>query len=143
MFSVVDFEQKNNNISFSAFYEPTDMRFASKPFELPETLVNQIKFITPNIHELNAIAMQFGCECLIENNESDPATLLSEPVFISRVKKASERIVSLIDNIIVTFGSNGILMTRKNTPENMRFFDARYQYMECTGITGMYIFSIS
>lgn len=82
------------------------------------------------------MAMHFGCESLIETNESDP---LSDPFFISKVKKASEEIVNLIDNIIVTFGSNGILMTRKNTPANMCFFDARYQYMECTEKTGMYL----
>lgn len=90
------------------------MRIASKPFNLPTELVKQIKFISPNVYELNAIAVHFGCDSFINNEAMDLDDLQKyDSSFMENVKKASEQISSHIDNLIITFGANGLLMTRK------------------------------
>lgn len=104
------------------------MRIALKPFNLTNDLLNQVKFISPNIHELNTIAEYFGSEPLMKNNE-DIEHIFKEPFFIQKVKQASAEIAKHIDNIIVTLGSNGILITRKFTPENSCFFNEKLDYI--------------
>lgn len=113
-----------------AFYEPTDINFATKPFDLPDNLFHQIKFITPNIYELNEIGKKIGRETLIENNEIGVDELFTDSNFIKRLANISKHLTKYIDNIIVTLGSNGILITRKFTPNDMKFFNDNHQYIE-------------
>lgn len=112
----------------SAFFEPTDMRIALKPFDLPSDLIQQIKFISPNIHELSAIGAHFGCKSVIKTDE-DVENAFKDPLFIQEVKQASAEIAKHIDNILVTMGSNGILMTRKFTPDSFCYFTAQTDYI--------------
>lgn len=105
------------------------MRIASKPFQLPKHLIHQIKFVSPNIYELNSIAEYLGYGNFIENNEADLETMFeNKPNFIERVRDTSEKIAALVDNVIVTLGSNGILITRKNSSSDLRFFDLELRY---------------
>lgn len=104
------------------------MRIALKPFNLHIDLIRQIKFISPNIYELNTLLEHFGCKSLIKSEE-DLEYVFKEPTFLKKVKQASAEITSHIDNIIVTLGSNGVLMTRKFTPENFCFFNKKCDYI--------------
>lgn len=104
------------------------MRIALKPFNLPADLIRQIKFISPNIHELNTILEHFGSKPLLKSDE-DVECAFKEPLFIQKIKEASADVTQHIDNIIVTLGSNGVVMTRKFTPENFRFFDEKSNYI--------------
>lgn len=107
-----------------AFFEPTDMIIATKPFTLPADIVKQIKFISPNIDELNAIAMHFGCDNLIRDGSIGIEK-------IRAIKSATEVVSKYVDNIIVTFGSNGILLTSKNESNCLRFFNGS-EYIKCS-----------
>lgn len=115
----------------TAFFEPTDMLIAVKPFQLPRHLISQIKFISPNIHELAAIATHLGCgENFFKNDKIDDGKLFEGNTdFIEHTKKCCEEVSKLIDNVIVTLGANGVLITNKNTPEQ-RFFDASFRYIK-------------
>lgn len=104
------------------------MRIALNPFTLVCDVIKQIKFISPNIYELNAIAQHFGCEPLMKTDE-DVENAFKEPHFIQKIKQASAKIAEHIDNVIVTLGSNGILMTRKFTPGNFCYFNEKLDYI--------------
>lgn len=104
------------------------MRIALKPFNLPIDLIRQIKFISPNIHELNAILEYFGSKPLLKSDE-DVDSFFAEPQHMQKIKEAAANVATHIDNIIVTLGSNGVLMTRKFTPENSRFFNDKCDYI--------------
>lgn len=103
------------------------MRVALKPFNLSNDLIQQVKFISPNIHELNTIAEFLGGKPFIKSDE-DIDYAFKEPSFMQEIKRASAEIVKHIDNIIVTLGSNGILMTRK-FPVSFCFFDRKLNYI--------------
>lgn len=106
------------------------MRIAAKLFELPKEYISQIKFISPNIYELNAIATHLGCdESLLKNDEVNDVELLfkENTDFREETKKYSGEISKLIDNVIVTLGSNGLLITNRNTPDK-NIFDLNLRY---------------
>lgn len=111
-----------------AFFEPTDMTIASKPFSLPTDLIRQIKFISPNIYEFNTIATQFGHEHLIENNKLDIEQQLTENT--QSLEHVAADIAKHIDNVIITLGSFGVLVTRNVSGDDMRFFTKKHQYIE-------------
>lgn len=119
-----------NNIIhiFTAFFEPTDMRIASKPFQLPRDLIHQIKFISPNIYELDSIAKYLGCCSLIENNEVIIDELFKDTNFIKSVINSSNCVAEYIDNVVITLGSNGILVSRRSSSTDLRFFNTKLQY---------------
>ncbi|XP_055305560.1 uncharacterized protein LOC129570133 [Sitodiplosis mosellana] len=112
-----------------AFFEPTDMLIASKPFELPKHLISQIKFISPNIHELNTIATHLGCgESSLKIDKTDEEKLFKgNTSFMEHTKKCCDEVSRYIDNVIVTLGANGVLVTNKNTSKH-KFFDASLRY---------------
>lgn len=113
------------------------MHIAVKPFNLPKDLLRQIKFISPNIHELNKIATHFGCDSLLNDDEIDiEKALCEDPEFMKKIKKACEEISKDVDNIIVTLGSVGVLVTRKNGMGCTRFFDEKFQYINAPGTMG-------
>lgn len=106
------------------------MRIAAKLFELPKEYISQIKFISPNIYELNAIATYLGCdESLLKNDEVNDVELLfkENTDFREETKKYSGEISKLIDNVIVTLGSNGVLITNRNTSDK-NIFDLNLRY---------------
>lgn len=105
------------------------MNIASKPFELPKHLISQIKFISPNIYELNSIAAYLGCaESLVKNDELNEEELFKESTdVLEEAKRCSREISKIIDNVIVTLGVNGVLITNRSMPEN-RLFDANLRY---------------
>lgn len=113
-----------------AFFEPTDLNFATKPFQLPKNLMQQIKFISPNIYELNEIGKIFGCDCIFNSNESEVNQLLNYPWFIENIKNVSNVITNHVDNIIITLGANGVVIARKHTTNDMTFFNNRCEYIK-------------
>ncbi|XP_031625901.1 pseudouridine-metabolizing bifunctional protein C1861.05 [Contarinia nasturtii] len=113
-----------------AFFEPTDMRLATKPFTLPKELIKQIKFTSPNIYELDAIAVHLGCETLLQNDDINIEDLFQDNIMLEKVKKSSELLAEYIDNVIITLGPLGVLLTRKNTPADFKFFDTNLRYNE-------------
>lgn len=114
----------------SAFFEPTDMRIAAKPFSLPLELIKQIKFISPNIYELNAIAAHLKCTEFIENTELDVERLFEKrPNLLDDIKATTREISNYIDNTLVTLGANGILITTKNKTADAFFLDKQLNYI--------------
>ncbi|KAJ6636342.1 hypothetical protein Bhyg_14930 [Pseudolycoriella hygida] len=94
------------------FFEPTDMRKAHTPFDLPTNLVEQIKFISPNIHELNAIAqcLQYDGEYPVPGVDCDS----TDAKLFNDLKNVTKFVNEKIENVIVTLGPMGIMMARRN-----------------------------
>lgn len=91
------------------------MRIASKPFTLPPSLIRQIKFMSPNIYELNAIAEQMNYGRLIENaNWSIEQIFCFSPNSLQIIKDSTRELLELVDNVILTLGPRGILLMRKD-----------------------------
>lgn len=95
---------------FLAFFEPTDMRIAGKPFQLPIDLVRQIKFVSPNIYELNEIAKTLNFTNDIPTGIPLDTLLRSH---VTELKALAAHVNEYVDNILVTLGSNGLLIVRK------------------------------
>lgn len=108
------------------------MRIASKTFDLPKHLITQIKFISPNIYELNAIAAHLGFDNLLGDDFNEEQFQNNRA--IENIKKSSEEIAGMIDNVIVTLGSNGVFITRKNTPQDFKFFDINMRYIRTKSV---------
>lgn len=127
MGTILDMCRKYNR---PAFFEPTDMLIASKPFNLPTDLMKQIKFISPNIFEFNTIAAHFGHEHLIENNGIDvEQQFKNNPQLLESIANISTDITKHIDNIIITLGSFGVLVTRTGSNDDLRFFTEKREYI--------------
>lgn len=108
-----------------AFFEPTDMRIASKPFTLPTHLIQQIKFMSPNIYELHNISKQLDCGSLLQNtNASIDQYFEDSSKFLHEIKSSSARVLELVDNVLVTLGPKGVMLMQKdhNVP-----FSNKYQ----------------
>lgn len=114
------------NFSFPAFFEPTDMRKAMVPFELPKHLTKQIKFISPNIHELNAIAkcLHYAYDYPITSLDNN----FSDEKFFNDLQKITAFVNETIENVIVTLGPIGIMIARKNDSLSA-MYDRRGRYM--------------
>lgn len=114
---------------FTAFFEPTDMLIATKPFNLPSELVNQIKFISPNIYELNAIANHLNLPKIIESTETSIDHIFeNDSDLLLKIKAVTTEITNHIDNIIVTLGHRGILMSTKRSSGDMKIFNNKIIY---------------
>lgn len=115
-----------------AFFEPTDMRIADKPFKLPTNLVRQIKFISPNIYELNTIAKTLNHSEIIDCTKISIERLFeNDNEILSKIKSAATITSELIDNILVTLGPKGVISVRKNS-ERAKFLNENYQYIRPT-----------
>lgn len=104
---------KHTDIYFyfvSVFFEPTDIRKAIKPFKT--RFWKSIKFITPNINELEAIANH------LEYNQSK----ISKEELKS-FKNISYHMTKHIDNILITMGKRGVLLVTKNDIQHPFFID--------------------
>lgn len=102
------------------------MRKAHIPFELPTSLIKQIKFISPNIHELNVIA-----KCLQYDDDYPDTSAemhLSNETFCNDLKKITKFVNEKIENIIVTLGPIGIMIGRRNNSESA-IFDRSGKYI--------------
>lgn len=107
------------------------MHIAKKPFELPRHLTSAIKFISPNVYELNAIATHLGFgENWLKNDEVDEENLFKKNInFLEESKKCSFELSKLIDNVVVTLGANGVLITNRRASEQ-NFFDSNHRYIQ-------------
>lgn len=81
-------------------FEPTDIAVCYKPFQTQHW--NFIKFITPNLNELKEIARSLKIDC--NGNSQNP---------INEAAKVGIKLAKYIDNIIVTLGSDGIVIIRR------------------------------
>lgn len=114
----------------TAFYEPTDMRKAHKPFSLPLDLVRQIKFISPNVCELDAIAKDCHAPRLLDSTAVNIDHLFRDNQdFLGQINAAAVAVTDLVDCVLVTLGANGVLVVRKDTGQS-RFFDDAGSYVE-------------
>jgi pseudouridylate synthase / pseudouridine kinase len=93
----------------SVFFEPTDLKFAGKPFQFPEQLYSAIHYVSPNIYELRTIVSQMG----LSYNEQNPSTMTKD-VLLSHSKELSEIVCSKIRKCIVTLGDSGALISTKS-----------------------------
>lgn len=86
------------------FYEPTDMNVAAKPFQkLPRNLTKNIKYISPNIYELEAI-----CKALLSADSIDlPASDLEKAYALL------EHVGEYFDCIILTLGAQGVMVRQR------------------------------
>lgn len=101
------------------------MRKADKPLSLPLDLVRQIKFISPNVHELDALVRDFLTPRLLESTDVDiDQRFRDDPNFLAKINVAAVAVNKYIDCILVTLGANGILVVRKDTGRSTYFNDA-------------------
>lgn len=89
------------------------MRRAHIPFELPRTLTRQIKFISPNIYELKAIAKALRCEhdFWSDTNLED---VDHGHQLLSDLHRIGGFVSNHIENVIVTLGALGVLIIRRH-----------------------------
>lgn len=112
--------------SFPVFFEPTDMRFAAKPFNASDNACKVVRFITPNLYELREIAENLGFK------EQPIATTLIENFselddLIQEVRTLGTFTVNHVDNVIVTLGYYGVAIIRRAC-EQVPFFDSTETY---------------
>lgn len=119
----------------SVFFEPTDMRRAHIPFQLPRDLTAAIKFISPNVYELRAIANALGYAH--KNHKHHPSSgidnIFDSTSNLEAVENVDQLLVTLcdmahfigdhIDNVIVTLGSLGVLIYRPRATVDTLFYD--------------------
>lgn len=95
------------------------MKIANKPFKLSPEKYEAIKFISPNIYELRTIAEELEVpEDLIGDSKLEDSNVED---IISEVANISKVINSSIDNIIVTLGHYGVVLTRKASADSSFF----------------------
>lgn len=101
------------------FYEPTDMRRAHLPFTLPRSLLAQIRYASPNVHELHAIAhaLDYQKPC-----DADGGPDLDQQRHLQTVAAAAAFVHRQIGTtLLVTMGSLGVLLA---TETAVRFYAA-------------------
>lgn len=106
------------------------MRIADKPFSLPLDLIRQIKFMSPNVYELDAIAQHYHSSRLLESTELNVDQLFrDDPDFLVKINAAAAAVAKYVDCILVTLGANGVLVVRKETGD-ARFFNEATTYLK-------------
>lgn len=104
------------------------MRIASKPFTLPADLIHQIKFISPNIYELNAISTHIGFPSFVDDETSVEHLFQTDQDLLAKIKEASREVAQKVDNILITLGSHGVLVVNKTPSSRMKIFNNKLQY---------------
>lgn len=89
------------------------MRRAHIPFDLPRTLTRQIKFISPNIYELNAIAKALQCEEALWS-DSNFEDVDHRHQLLADLHRIGGFVNNHIENVIVTLGALGVLIVRRH-----------------------------
>ncbi|CAD7092908.1 unnamed protein product [Hermetia illucens] len=97
------------------------MRIADKPYTLPRSLTNQIKFISPNIYELQKIA-----QVLNTGTEINEINMTSNADILRTAKNLARSVIEHFDTIIVTLGPLGVLIASKSTTKPI--FNNQQQY---------------
>lgn len=116
-------------ILFLVFFEPTDMKIAEKPFTTEK--YQCIKFITPNLYELRSIAQVLGCSGqILEYNLDEYSDIEKRKIVIQEVVKLSQFVNNYVENVIVTLGSLGVIITNNCSPTS--FFDDTVNYQDKT-----------
>lgn len=119
-------------MSLTVFYEPTDMLIAGKPFELNPEQYRQIKFMTPNVHELRKIAQtlkpSLSIASTVAATHDDDSNIVNEK-FLNEVAELCDKLHD-IENIIVTAGCHGIFIQRFFNSEST-FFTNDFKYIDC------------
>ncbi|CAH0557132.1 unnamed protein product [Brassicogethes aeneus] len=88
-----------SNWSSMVFYEPTDVEISTKPFETNHG--KAVKYISPNLEELKFICSYFNI------------TAKNEFCKMRQAASLAEKIVNYVDNVFVTLGSDGLIVSRK------------------------------
>jgi pseudouridylate synthase / pseudouridine kinase len=96
------------------FFEPTDLKFAGKPFKLPAELHSAIRYISPNIQEMQTIVTQLG---LVEPGRFDALDLstFTETEILEHTKELATMMTTKVEKCIVTLGSLGVLIATGST----------------------------
>lgn len=120
------------------------MSLADKPFQLSEDLCKQIKFISPNIHELRKIAELFGAaDDNVITSSSSPSTSNNRKLtklenvctyddrttIFQEIADLCQVMENRIDNIIVTAGHLGVFVCRSSDAQDP-FFTKNLSYMQ-------------
>lgn len=105
------------------WYEPTDIHKALKIFECGSAWKQVLKFVSPNVNELMAMANYF--QIPVPPKESD--------IGFETIKAITEQLVERIPVIIATLGSKGVMVTRKSS-QNDLFFDEYRNLVETSGV---------
>ncbi|KAL5285143.1 hypothetical protein ACFFRR_007092 [Megaselia abdita] len=96
------------------FYEPTDMNVAAEPFhKLPRNLTENIKYISPNIYELEAIY-----KALISADSIDLPAAESD---LERANALLEHVGEYFDCIILTLGAQGVMVKQRSGGESVHY----------------------
>lgn len=114
------------------------MRRAHIPFSLPRQLTKQIKFASPNIHELRSIAIALDypvdSQSLWDDKHLlDPTVDLSH--LLSSIKDVAYFVNDHIDNVIVTLGSLGVLIASRSPSNEHCFYATSGAYLTGRGET--------
>ncbi|XP_017770887.1 PREDICTED: pseudouridine-metabolizing bifunctional protein C1861.05-like [Nicrophorus vespilloides] len=96
METILELAHKND---ISVFFEPTDVPICHKPFQCRYR--SSIKYISPNLNELKCIAKSLN----IPTSDKD-------------VIYIAGRVAEYVSNIIVTMGSDGVLIVRRNSAKS-------------------------
>uniref|UniRef100_A0A1A9WN01 Carbohydrate kinase PfkB domain-containing protein n=1 Tax=Glossina brevipalpis TaxID=37001 RepID=A0A1A9WN01_9MUSC len=98
------------------FFEPTDKWKAVKPFNLDYNLTKQVRFISPNIFELETIVEAMCLEDVVGNTDKNLNIL-------SYCKILTESINSHFDCIAVTLGCRGVILSLRADNFEVPLFD--------------------
>lgn len=89
-----------HNVLFSVWYEPTDIKKATKVFEAKSQWQNVLHFISPNRNELSVIGKYLGIPV--------PENKLT--MDLEEVKLIAEQVAEFVPVVISTLGSQGVLV---------------------------------
>jgi sugar/nucleoside kinase (ribokinase family) len=107
------------------------MNIAHKPFELEPPQYRQIKFMSPNIYELQKIAetLKPSLSSMTTTKTSSSSTLLRDDKekYFARISQLCEHLHDIVDNILVTLGSDGVVIQGRRGSE-ATFFNRNFQY---------------
>lgn len=96
------------------------MRRAHIPFSLPLKLTRQIKFISPNIYELKAIAKALKCEDDFWS-ASNFEDIDHRHQLLTDIHRIGGFVSNHIENVFVTLGSLGVVIVRRHGAEKCFF----------------------
>nr|XP_033331450.1 pseudouridine-metabolizing bifunctional protein C1861.05 [Megalopta genalis]XP_033331451.1 pseudouridine-metabolizing bifunctional protein C1861.05 [Megalopta genalis]XP_033331452.1 pseudouridine-metabolizing bifunctional protein C1861.05 [Megalopta genalis] len=106
------------------WYEPTDVKKATKIFETESQWQNVLHVISPNRNELKAIAKCLGISVPKGKSSMD----------LEEVKAIAEHVAEIVPVVISTLGSQGVLVVRKALG-NDPFYDKEGKLVANTAIT--------
>lgn len=117
------------------------MSIAHKPFELEPSQYRQIKFMSPNIYELQKIAetlkpsLSSMTTTKTTSSSSSSSALLTDDneKYFARISQLCEHLHDIVDNILVTLGSDGVVIQGRGGSEAKTFFNSNFQYNSSVG----------